>query len=85
MNQRNKYSADISPAKWLENAKNDLKLAEIGAQYDVIASLICFHAQQAAEKAFCRAVRTFRQKLTCLNLKSPKALFHSREPSWRDS
>ncbi len=49
--KHNKDSSSINVLDWIENTKNDLKLAEIGSQYDVIASLICFHAQQAAEKA----------------------------------
>ena len=48
--QRSSYGAD-EPAKWLEDAQADLAIARIplprGAKYEQL----CFHAQQAAEKA----------------------------------
>ena len=40
-----------SPAKWIEHAKADLALASISLPPGVLYELLCFHAQQAAEKA----------------------------------
>ncbi len=40
-----------SAARWLEHAKSDLALASIDPPPGVLYELLCFHAQQAAEKA----------------------------------
>ncbi len=41
----------VSAENWLNHAESDLKLARLGVGQDVLAEQICFHAQQAAEKA----------------------------------
>jgi HEPN domain-containing protein len=40
------------PFAWLISAESDLKLARLGHNRDILAEQICFHAQQAVEKAF---------------------------------
>ena len=41
-----------SPADWLRHAQSDLSLAEMGVgNGNVLPATLCFHAQQAAEKA----------------------------------
>lgn len=41
-----------SPDEWLTSAQSDLRLANIGRDDPgVLAAQVCFHAQQAAEKA----------------------------------
>jgi len=40
-----------SPADWLRYAYSDLELARTGQQPKVLLEGLCFHAQQAAEKA----------------------------------
>jgi len=41
-----------SAADWLRHARSDLAMAEAGqAEKDVLPESLCFHAQQAAEKA----------------------------------
>jgi HEPN domain-containing protein len=40
-----------SPADWLRYARSDLNLARIAAGSDVMLEMLCFHAQQAAEKS----------------------------------
>ena len=40
-----------SPEDWLMHARSDLSLAGISAPEDVLLEGLCFHAQQAAEKA----------------------------------
>jgi HEPN domain-containing protein len=48
-----------SPEEWLIHAQSDLRLARLGQENnDVLPSQICFHAQQAVEKAF-KAVLLF--------------------------
>lgn len=44
-------SGAYSPIRWFEYAKADLALACIGLPPGVTYELLCFHAQQAAEKA----------------------------------
>lgn len=40
------------PEEWLRHAQSDLNLAQLArSRPDVLAEQICFHAQQAAEKA----------------------------------
>ncbi|MBT3602080.1 MAG: HEPN domain-containing protein [Candidatus Latescibacteria bacterium] len=40
-----------SPAEWLRYAKSDLALAQIAHTPNIMYENLCFHAQQAAEKA----------------------------------
>ncbi len=40
-----------SPADWLRHAPSDLELARIARPPEVLLEALCFHAQQAAEKA----------------------------------
>ncbi len=40
-----------SPDAWLRHAQSDLELARISPPTDVLLEGLCFHAQQAAEKA----------------------------------
>jgi HEPN domain-containing protein len=40
-----------SPEEWLRYAQSDLKLASITLPSGVLLEALCFHAQQAAEKA----------------------------------
>lgn len=50
-----------SPQAWLSHAQSDLELARLGhSSKDVLAAQICFHAQQATEKAI-KAVFLSRQ------------------------
>ena len=53
MNPPEKKRLPASPEEWLVHAKSDLKLARLGKESkDVLPQQICFHAQQAVEKAF---------------------------------
>jgi len=46
-----------APGEWLRHARSDLALARLGQQSgDILAGQICFHAQQAAEKALKAAL-----------------------------
>jgi len=40
-----------SPADWLRYAYSDLEMARTGRQPKILFEVLCFHAQQAAEKA----------------------------------
>ena len=41
-----------SPEDWLAHAKSDLNLARLGKdRQEILPEQVCFHAQQAAEKA----------------------------------
>jgi HEPN domain-containing protein len=40
-----------SPKDWLKHARSDLTLAQIKPPQGVLLEALCFHAQQAAEKA----------------------------------
>ena len=40
------------PLEWIRYARGDLAMAEHPATPEVLLELLCFHAQQAAEKAF---------------------------------
>lgn len=40
------------PENWLEHARSDLRLARLALGQGVLPEQICFHAQQAVEKAF---------------------------------
>lgn len=60
MNQPHKGRIPASPQEWLLHAQSDLKLAKLGLNQDVLAEQICFHAQQAVEKAV-KAVLLFHK------------------------
>lgn len=52
MKRRRKKSLPGSPQEWLNHAISDLALAHLGDQSDdVLPGQVCFHAQQAVEKA----------------------------------
>lgn len=41
-----------SPAEWLNHARSDLRLAIVARRHkDILLEQVCFHAQQACEKA----------------------------------
>ncbi|MCP4452385.1 MAG: HEPN domain-containing protein [Planctomycetes bacterium] len=54
-----------SPGDWLLHARSDLALAKIPPPEDVMLEGLCFHAQQAAEKAL-------KALLVSLNLEFPR-------------
>ena len=59
MNPPAKKRLMVSPEEWLVHALSDLKLAKLGQEDpDILPEQICFHAQQAVEKAF-KAVLLF--------------------------
>ncbi len=50
--RRRKRSTLGSPEEWLAHAESDLNLARLGKnRHDVLPEQVCFHTQQAAEKA----------------------------------
>ena len=49
MSHENSDSSD--PAAWLRYARGDLALAQVPLPEDSFYELLCFHAQQAVEKA----------------------------------
>ncbi len=52
MSRDNEKIVPGSPAQWLIHAESDLKLARLGAaDPSILREQVCFHAQQAAEKA----------------------------------
>jgi HEPN domain-containing protein len=52
MSPDNEKAAPGSPAQWITHAESDLRLARLGADdLSVLREQVCFHAQQAAEKA----------------------------------
>ncbi|MDP2984007.1 MAG: HEPN domain-containing protein [Candidatus Latescibacter sp.] len=53
MNPPDNRRLPVSPKEWLIHAESDLKFGKLGmANGDILCHQICFHAQQAAEKAF---------------------------------
>jgi len=40
-----------SPHEWLKHAQSDIRLAHLALDAEILPEQICFHAQQAAEKA----------------------------------
>ena len=46
-----KDSSENSPAEWLRYAKSDWALAQIDPPEEVLTGMLCFHIQQAVEKA----------------------------------
>lgn len=56
--RRRKRSKPGSPEEWLAHAESDLNLARLGkGRDDVLPEQVCFHAQQAAEKALKAVLR----------------------------
>jgi HEPN domain-containing protein len=52
MNPNNERDALGIPAQWITHAESDLRLGRLGADDPaVLREQVCFHAQQAAEKA----------------------------------
>jgi len=52
MNPNNEKDALGLPAQWITHAESDLRLGRLGADDSaVLREQVCFHAQQAAEKA----------------------------------
>lgn len=59
MNQTGDKKIPASPEEWLQHALSDLKFAKLGYESsDILFQQICFHAQQAVEKAL-KAVLLF--------------------------
>ncbi|MCC7147254.1 MAG: HEPN domain-containing protein [Phycisphaeraceae bacterium] len=52
-----------SPEDWLSHAQSDLALARAGQSPQVLRQMLCFHAQQAAEKALKAVLLSFQQAL----------------------
>lgn len=65
------------PAEWLRHARSDLALAEAPAPEGVLLQLLCFHAQQAAEKALKAVILHLTQ--------SEPAFSHSLRRLMRDA
>lgn len=58
MNRPKRRSAPGSPEQWLDFAESDLALARLASQMESVrAEHVCFHAQQAAEKAIKAVLR----------------------------
>ena len=56
--RRRRRSKPGSPEEWLAHAESDLNLARLGkGRDDVLPEQVCFHAQQAAEKALKAVLR----------------------------
>ncbi len=52
MNPKGKGEVQGLPAEWINHAKSDLRLAQIASKDELVRKeQVCFHAQQAAEKA----------------------------------
>lgn len=61
MNPPDRKRLPASPKEWLSHALSDLKLAKLGRKHqDVLYQQICFHGQQAVEKAL-KAVLLFKK------------------------
>jgi HEPN domain-containing protein len=61
MNPRDRKLLPVSPDEWMKHALSDLKFAKLGQKKkDILYQQICFHAQQAAEKAL-KAVLLYRK------------------------
>jgi len=60
MNLPHDKQGAASPQQWLAHAQSDLRLARLAEKSDILPEQICFHAQQAVEKAF-KAVLLHRQ------------------------
>lgn len=51
MNPPRRARFPVAPDDWLKHAASDLKLGNLGRNQDVLPEQLCFHAQQATEKA----------------------------------
>ena len=60
MNLNENCNFNSIAAQWLDHAKNDFKMAKIASGQEGLIEQICFHAQQAVEKAM-KAVLVFHQ------------------------
>lgn len=60
MNPPRKGRLPSVPEEWLRHAHSDLKLARLGLDQEILPEQICFHAQQAVEKAV-KAVLLFHK------------------------
>ena len=49
-----------TPEEWMQRATSDLALAKIPLPEDVMLEVLCYHAQQAAEKSI-KAVYLFHR------------------------
>jgi HEPN domain-containing protein len=57
MNPRNSNRVPGSPEEWLSHAESDLRLARMASKDpQIVRGQVCFHAQQAAEKAIKAAL-----------------------------
>jgi HEPN domain-containing protein len=60
MNPQNNRRIPGSPKEWVSHAESDLRLARLGSMDpQIFRGQVCFHAQQAAEKAI-KGVLLFR-------------------------
>lgn len=60
MKPQRKKGIPSSPEQWLIHSQSDLKLAKLGLNQDILAEQICFHAQQAVEKALKAALLFYK-------------------------
>ncbi len=61
MNSDNEKDAPGLPAQWISHAESDLRLARLASSDSaILREQVCFHAQQAAEKAV-KAVLLFQK------------------------
>jgi HEPN domain-containing protein len=52
MNPPSRMRLPSSPAEWMKHARSDMRFADLGLEETgILPHHICFHAQQAAEKA----------------------------------
>jgi len=51
MNLPHERRETVSPGGWLRHARSDIRLARLALKEEILPEQICFHAQQAAEKA----------------------------------
>lgn len=52
MNPPDRKPFATTPDDWLLHARSDLKISQVARNQGVLKEQICFHAQQAVEKAF---------------------------------
>jgi HEPN domain-containing protein len=61
MNPDNEKDEIGSSAQWITHAESDLRLGRLGADdHSVLREQVCFHAQQAAEKALKAVLVSWR-------------------------
>lgn len=63
-----------SPDDWLRRARSDLALAKVPLPEGALYEDLCFHAQQAAEKAIKAVYRTYK------HARGSKPVFPRRSP-----